>query len=280
MTSFYIQIILCSALHSMWTDILLLEDTVDIIAFLVTGINRFQNPTLFSVLCKEARQLAEAKADLCCLVCRSSSLEGAKEFCHVSLCVTISLSHIWHVMGRQTSPCLTKRHPTCISSTHCVWKTMLFCLSRYLNGHFVNEYYAFFLQTYIISLRYHPFLFSFSLFTLSHTHLNTNKQAKSHRHTDTRNILMDSFCPILSSRQQLRTMRFPSHSVYVLVLSVLRHSSLTMNIMCLESCSCSAHWVKPTVGPRGGKSQTPLPERKSFLLVLLLVALVNCRREC
>lgn len=48
------------------------------------------------------------ETDLCCLVCGSYSLRGAKELCHVSLCVTICLSHIWHVVRSEGGGlCLT-----------------------------------------------------------------------------------------------------------------------------------------------------------------------------
>lgn len=63
----------------------------------------------------------------------------------------------------------------------------------------------------------------------------------------------------------------PSHAVCVLVLSVLRHGSLTMNIMCLESCSRSAHEGEARSWPKGRKipDSTAWKKEEFFLLIPL-----------
>lgn len=88
----------------------------------------------------------------------------------------------------------------------------------------------------------------------------------------THNSLMDSSSPILSSRQKMKDNAFfHSHAACVLVLLVLRHSPLTMNIMCLESCSYLAHWGKALSWPMGWK----IPDSTAWKRVFFLLAL--CR---
>lgn len=60
----------------------------------------------------------------------------------------------------------------------------------------------------------------------------------SHTHTHQPNGLLQSNFGLADKNE--RQSLSPSRAVCVVVVSVLSHGSLTMNIMCLESCSCSA----------------------------------------
>lgn len=59
----------------------------------IIGINRFVNPTLYLVLQSMSLEAKQTCVVLCVGVAACEG-GGAEELCHVSLCVTICLSHI------------------------------------------------------------------------------------------------------------------------------------------------------------------------------------------